>query len=199
MRKISRRQIWHTYVQESIWRVSKSFGHSLELLDELPIEEMTKHVFLSLGEGGVIRSAEEHFCSESTHVYKGVADRITADDAAALIGVDENRHVPILIGENAALAVQDAARARLNAETAMDVDQSASPLGEAPIKLVVLDGVLMGPTHCAYQDCAQDLAKACRGVFCVQHKIQHGILCHMHDCNDPKVPPNQTCVQHQNC
>ena len=198
MRKISCQQIWHTYVQESIRRVAKFSGHSLELLDELPIEEVTKHAFLSLGEGGVIRSAEDHFCSECTHVYKRVADRITADDPAALIGVDENHPVPILTGENAALAVQDAARARLNAETAMDVDRSSSPLEEAPIKLVVLDGVVMGLTHCAYQDCAQDLAKACRGVFCVQHEILCGTLCRMHDCDGLKVPPSQTCVQHQN-
>jgi len=88
-----------------------------------------------------------------THIYKRVADRITGDPAA-LIGVDENCHVPILIGENADLAVQDAARARLNAETAMDVNQSSSPLEEALIKLVVLDGVVMGPTHCAYHNCA---------------------------------------------
>jgi hypothetical protein len=121
-RRISRRQIWHTYVQESIRRVAKPSGHSLELLDELPIEEVTKHAFLSLGEEGVIRSAEDHFCSECTHDYKNVADRITADDPAGLIGVDENRVVPALIGENADLAVQDAARARLAAETAMDID-----------------------------------------------------------------------------
>ena len=33
----------------------------------------------------------------------------------------------ILTGEDADLAVQDAAQARLNAETAMDIDRSPSP------------------------------------------------------------------------
>jgi hypothetical protein len=35
--------------------------------------------------------------------------------------------VPALTGEDADLAVQDAAQARLNAETAMDIDRSPSP------------------------------------------------------------------------
>jgi hypothetical protein len=197
MRKITRRQIWHTYVQESIRRVAKSSGHLLELQDGLPIEEVTKHAFLALGEEGVIRSAENHFCSECTHDYKKTADRITGDDPAALLGVDENRHVPALIGEDADLAVQDAARARLDAETAMDIDQSPSPSEEAPVKLVVLDGVVMGPTHCAYDNCTQDLAKARSGVFCAHHEILRGNLCRMHDCDNPKIPPSQTCRQHQ--
>src|ERR1700719_102501 len=100
--------------------VAKSSGQSLELKDELPIEEVTKHAFMLLGEDGVIRSAENHFCSECTHDYKRTADQITGDDPAALIGVDENHDVPVLTGENADLAVQDAAQARLDAENAMD-------------------------------------------------------------------------------
>ena len=197
-RKISRRQIWHTYVQESIRNVAKSSGQSLELKDELPIEEVTKHAFMLLGEDGVIRSAENHFCSECTHDYKRTADQITGDDPAALIGVDENHDVPVLTGENADLAVQDAAQARLDAENAMDIDQSPSPFEESPVKLVVLDGVVMGPAHCAYDNCTQDLAQVPKAVFCVQHELLHGNLCRMHDCNNIKVPPSQTCVQHQN-
>jgi hypothetical protein len=47
-----------------------------------------------------------------------------------VLGVDENHDVPPLLGEDADLAVQDAAHARLNAQLAaqasddaMDVDQ----------------------------------------------------------------------------
>ena len=50
-RKISCQQIWHTYVQESIWRVAKASDQSLELTDEHPIAEVTKHAFILLGEG----------------------------------------------------------------------------------------------------------------------------------------------------
>src|SRR6202040_2214733 len=148
--------------QESIRNVAKSSGQSLELKDELPIEEVTKHAFMLLEEDGVIRSAENHFCSECTHDYKRTADQITGDDPAALIGVDENHDVPVLTGENADLAVQDAAQARLDAENAMDIDQSPSPFEESP---VVLDGVVMCPAHCAYDNCTQDLAQVPKAVF----------------------------------
>jgi hypothetical protein len=121
-RKLSRRQVWHAFVQESIRRIAQSSGHTLELQEGLPIEEVTKHAFLSLGEKGVVRSAENHFCSECTHNYKDTVDILTGDDPAALVGVDENRNVPVLTGEDADLAVQDAAQARLDAENSMDID-----------------------------------------------------------------------------
>jgi len=75
-RNISCQQIWHTYVQESIQRVAKASDQPLELSDELPIAEVTKHAFISFGEEGVIRSAEDHFCSEYTHTFKQTADII---------------------------------------------------------------------------------------------------------------------------
>jgi hypothetical protein len=94
----------------------------LELKDGLPIDDVTKHAFLSLGEKGVLRSAENHFYSDCTHDYKNTADIITGDDPAGLVGIDENRNVPVLTGDDAHLAVQDAAQARLEAENAMDID-----------------------------------------------------------------------------
>jgi hypothetical protein len=197
-RKISQRQIWHAFVQETVRSVAQSSGQALELSDGLPIDEVTKHAFITLGEEGVIRSAEDHFCSECTHDYKKTADRITGDDPAALLGVDENHTVPVLTGDNADLAVQDAAQARLNAENAMDVDRSLSPSEDTALKLVVLDGIVMGPTHCAYDNCTQDLANARTGVFCVLHEILRGNTCRMHDCDNPKVPPSHTCAEHQN-
>ena len=75
--------------------------------------------------------------------------------------------MPVLVGEGAELAIEDAARARLNAQLAadaMDVDhssQSSSSTEEAsPVKLVVMDGVVMGPTHCAFDDCIEELENA---------------------------------------
>jgi len=170
----------------------------LELADGLAIAEVTKQAFIQLGENGIIRNAENHFCSECTHEYKATPDRITGDDPAAVLGIDENHQVPVLTGEDAVLAVQDAARARFAAENAMDVDRSPSPDEEAsPVKMVVMDGVVMGPTHCAYGDCTQDLAKLKGGVLCVHHEILYGNLCRMHDCNRPKVALSHTCAQHQ--
>lgn len=143
---ISRRQVHHTFVQETIRNVAQASNTGLELLDGLPIDEVTKHAFNQLGENGIIRSAENHFCSECTHDYKPTADRITGDDPAALVGVDENQNVPALNGPDADLATRDAAQARLDAENAMAVDQNSTLTTAAPVKLIVMDGIVMGPT-----------------------------------------------------
>jgi len=211
-RKISRRQIWHTFVQESMRMVAKSSGVTLEMENGIPIEQVTKQAFIQLGDNGVIKCAQNHSCSECTHEYKESADRITGDDPAAVLGVDENHQVPALVGEGAELAVQDAAQARLNArlavqarsntDDAMDVDessQSSSSSEEAsPVTLVVMDGVVMGPTHCAFENCIEELKNARGGVFCARHEITHGNLCRMHDCDRPKVASAHTCAMHQN-
>jgi len=197
-RKISRRQIWHAYVQESLRVVAQASGHTLEIENGVPLEEVTRQAYIELGENGVIRSADQHFCSECTHDFKHTADRITGDDPAAVIGIDENHNVPALTGEDADLAAQDAAQAILDAENAMNIDEIPSPIEESPVKLVVLDGVVMGPKHCAYEDCTEGLKNTQRGVFCERHEILRGHLCRMHDCNNPKNLPSQTCVQHQN-
>ncbi|KIM74585.1 hypothetical protein PILCRDRAFT_79958, partial [Piloderma croceum F 1598] len=149
-RKISQRQIWHTFVQESIRTVAKPSGVTVEMPNGISIEEVTKQAFIQLGDNGVISSAHNHSCSECTHEYKETADRITGDDPAAVLGVDENHQVPVLVGEGAELAIEDAARARLNAQLAadaMDVDHSSQSSSSAeepsPVKLVIMDGVVM--------------------------------------------------------
>jgi CxC5 like cysteine cluster associated with KDZ transposases len=145
VRKVTRRQTWHAFVQETIRNVAKSSQHTLELPDGLGIEDLTKCAFQILGENGVIRSAENHFCSECTHDHKGTADRITGEDPAAIVGVDENRNVPVLTGEHADLAARDAAEARFNAQNVMEVDEDPDS-EKAPVKLVVVDGIVTGPT-----------------------------------------------------
>ena len=138
---ISRRQIWHTFVQETIRKVSQSCNTALELKEGLPIDEVTKHTFQQLGENGIIRSADNHFCPECTHDYKPTADQITGDE-----GIDENQNVPALNGPDTDLAAKNAAQARLDAENAMSVDSSSSSTAAAPVKMVVMDGIVMGPT-----------------------------------------------------
>ncbi|TDL25084.1 hypothetical protein BD410DRAFT_686070, partial [Rickenella mellea] len=87
-RKLSRRQVAAAYVQETIRRVAQSSGCQLTIADNLPIDQVTKEAFENLGENGIIRSAQDHFCSECTHPYKATADQIIREDPAALLGVD---------------------------------------------------------------------------------------------------------------
>jgi hypothetical protein len=157
-RKITRRHIWQAFVQELIRHVASSTEHTLELAEGLPIDQVTKQAFSILGEEGIIRSADQHSCSECTHAYKKTGDRITTDDPAALLGQDENRIVPALEGDDADLAAQDAAQARFNAQNATSNDDDDDQ--RAPVKLVVMDGQVMGPRHCAYDNCTSELSNA---------------------------------------
>ena len=83
--------------------------------------------------------------------------------------------MPALVGEDADLAVQDAAHATLNAQLAaqasddaMNVDQSSSSSSQStssteeasPVTLVVVDGVVVGPSHCAFDDCIEEVKNA---------------------------------------
>ena len=57
---------------------------------------MTIHAYETLGESGIIWSAENHFCSECTHTYKRTADILSGEDPAAVVGVDENCDIPAM-------------------------------------------------------------------------------------------------------
>ena len=90
-----------------------------------------------------------------------------------------------------------------SSSSAEDVDassQNSSSSEEAsPVSLVVMDGVVMGPTHCAFDNCIEAVENAQGGVFCARHEITHGNLCRMRDCDRPKVAPTHTCTIHKNC
>jgi len=197
-RKVTRRQIWQAFNQESVRIVAEASDCRLELPDGLRITEVTKQAFSILGEQGIIRSADGHSCSGCSQPFKKTADRITEEDPAALLGVDESGVVPALIGEDADLAVQDAALARFNANNAMDVDNDDNDEQKAERTMIVLDGMVVGPKHCAYDGCSGELANARQGVFCIEHELIRGSLCRMRDCQNPKADQSHACTQHQN-
>ena len=198
-RKLTYRQVWQAFVQESVRRIAQSSNQSLELPDGLKITELTKQAFAILGQEGIIGSAHGHSCSGCSQPYKKTADKITEDDPAGLLGVDENHEIPALMGEDADLAIQDAAQARFNANNAMDIDDNdENDEPKADRTMVVLDGIVVGVKHCAYEGCSGELANAQRGVFCIEHELMRGGLCRMRDCQNPKQDPTQACEQHQN-
>ena len=67
----------------------------------------------------------------------------------------------------------------------------------ASVKMVVVDGIVMGPTNCAYNDCTSDLINARGGAFCPFHETQYGAKYRVYDCQNPKINPSQACAQHQ--
>ncbi|KAJ3494541.1 hypothetical protein NLJ89_g10785 [Agrocybe chaxingu] len=76
-----------------------------------------------------------------------------------------------------------------------DLDEDDEQL---PVNMIVVDGIVVGPTHCAFEDCTNELANARGDPFCIMHEIAYGNRCHMVDCHEPKVFGTLACNQHQN-
>jgi hypothetical protein len=124
LNKLSRRQIWQAYVQESIRFIASKEDVDLIIEDGLPIDEITKEAYKYLGNQGIIQVALDHSCAECTQEYKSRADFIgNVDDDAATVGM----------GDVDANIIQG------------PVDTVQSDL-VAPVKMVVIDGIVMGHT-----------------------------------------------------
>jgi hypothetical protein len=211
-RKISRRQIWQAFIQESIRKIAAESRFDLELPDGLNIHEVTRHAFKILGEHGVIQSAANHVCSECTHEYKATADIIEENsDPAGLVGVDENCSVPAFAGgndnlipvEEEVVASDDRAdegssdQEKSSENDSMDVDEESS-IEHPPVQMIVLDGIVMGHKYCAMDGCFGELANYHSGVFCQLHEHALKLLCHIQGCQNHKVVGTKTFIEHQN-
>jgi len=185
--KLPRRHVWQTFIQESIRTVSNVLDITFETNDNLTIAELTHKAYSVLGENGGIRLSNGHACSECTQDYKATANFVPQNnDPAALLGVDENRIVPALANENAEIAnVPD------------ETMNAIPPIADAPVKMVVMDGVVMGPVHCAANNCTADLLNARGEAFCAAHVTQFGNQCRVVNCTNRKVQGTQACPQHQ--
>ena len=95
------------------------------------------------------------------------------------MGIDENSDTPSFVGTEAPLAAQDAANQRAYAATQNNPSTRERPVRtvKAPLKLVVLDGLVGGPQHCAFDNCTAELHNFCGGVFCLDHLLEYGSKC----------------------
>ena len=84
-KRITRRQVWQAFVQESIRSIASMSEIDLELQDGLAIDEVTTEAFTILGANGIVRVADGHTCSECTHEYKATADIIANPDSTATV------------------------------------------------------------------------------------------------------------------
>ncbi|KAF9488941.1 hypothetical protein BDN71DRAFT_1484984 [Pleurotus eryngii] len=56
----------------------------------------------------------------------------------------------------------------------------------ADVRMIVIDGIVMGPRHCAIAGCEAGLLNAQTGVFCQEHEEEMKDHCHMKGCNKNK-------------
>ena len=140
-RKITRCQIWHTFVQESIQSLASCSQVNLELEDGLALAQVTKQAFAILGDKGIIRASDQHHCSECTQKYKAQTSQLSLYDAAAIVGMDENGLVPRL--EVDIEASQDSPNPPSIPPSNI---MQASTGDSADVRMVVVDGLVIGPS-----------------------------------------------------
>ena len=127
----------------------------LVLEDNISVEEVTQGAYQHLGENGKIALALDHTCMECTQPYKNRADFVTNDDSAAIVGIDENQPVPVLVGEGAFQTYidrQNAQRSAIqqNRENTNSVS-AATEVSAGICNMVVVDGIVMEVQHCAFE------------------------------------------------
>jgi CxC5 like cysteine cluster associated with KDZ transposases len=149
-KKITRRQIWQAFVQESICSIAAASNINVELQDKLAIDDVTKEAFSLLGENGIICAVDQHACKECTQPYKQTADILSEIDSAAVVGVDENRTVPGLAEEVDQSNVETATQSNENAVQAQNTvsDDNDMDIDQAVVTMAVVDGIVFGPLVC---------------------------------------------------
>ena len=157
--------------------------------DNLAINEVTKEAFNTLGENGLIRAANQHHCTQCTQKYKATSDIVNGVDPAAVVGEDKNQTVPPILHTSSNSNTSNTI-SRQNIQTTVD-DESAV------VKLVIMDGIVMGPQHCTFDNCTADLASSCGGVFCSVHDIEYGAKCRIRGCFSSKISGTQACCKHK--
>jgi hypothetical protein len=185
--KVPRRQMWQTFTQESIRVVSQELEIIFEAPNNTSISELTYRAYDSLGEKGGIRLSDGHACSECTQDYKAIADWVPQNnDPAALLGVDDNGPVPAL------------AHGNLDVPNIPIQAPNAGPNAtQSPVKMVVMDGIVMGPVHCAAINCTADVINARGESFCATHVTLYANKCRIVGCGNIQVEDTQACHLHQ--
>ncbi|TFK43022.1 hypothetical protein BDQ12DRAFT_595713, partial [Crucibulum laeve] len=171
-------QIWHTFIQESIQTIATADNENLTVDDGLSIDELTKIAFSRLGDNGIIHASDQHSCDECTHPYKSKTDVVSSNDPAAVVGVDENTSVPGL--------QSNGTQETLN--PVIQAIESDINVNEEPAKVVmrVIDGIVMGPQCCAFEECTNALQNAQGGAFCEYHEHKYGVKCRVKGCKNQK-------------
>jgi hypothetical protein len=135
---LTRRQIWQAFIQQSVRTIAEECGIDAEFDDGLNITEVTTQAYSLLGENGIIRAADQHACAECTQKYKKTSD-VVFNDPAAVVGMDATDDNIPTMALNHEEAHVDLPQILDTADDEMDVDDIPN------IKMVVLDGVVMGP------------------------------------------------------
>ena len=125
---------------------------------------------------------------------------MTGNDPAAIVGVDENQPVPVLVEEDAFLAYIDYQNIQHNAVEQNTENTNSASISEVPVgicNIVVVEGIVIDVQHCAFEGCLAAFINTWEGVFCEAHELVYGDKCYIHGCEIIKVQDTQACMEHQ--
>jgi hypothetical protein len=125
--RVTRRQIWQAFVQESVRLLASEMQINLTIGDGLSVDEITREAFAILGNNGVLRAAHNHSCIECTQKYKESAQSLPHADNSAVVGMDD-------------------AGAGIASEITQTRSNSMNDEQASVVKMVVVDGIVMGHT-----------------------------------------------------
>ena len=67
-KKITRQQVWQSFIQESICSIAAMSNTNIELQDGLKIDDVTKEAFNVLGENGIEQLISMHLMNVLSHI-----------------------------------------------------------------------------------------------------------------------------------
>ena len=119
------------FVHESIRQVSYASGIDFSIRDSASIDEVTQAAFITLGNNGIIQSAENHSCAECSQPYRATSDIIlNLNDPSAILGVDDPVAAAVAHSSSNNPTSQ-------NSDSEMDVDIQN-------VTMIVVDGIVVG-------------------------------------------------------
>ncbi|TFK32840.1 hypothetical protein BDQ12DRAFT_701022 [Crucibulum laeve] len=160
---------------------NNSFGGKYDSIKNFRITQhqiwqafITKGAFLALGEEGMIQAGNLHSCNEYF---------ATGNDPASLVGMDDNIAVPPAQDQD-----EDPELNTLGHNIAINPNliQLQNENDYVDVKMVVMDGIVMGPQHCSYNNCTSDLMNTHGSVFCAVHDQEYACRQHIPQWNHYK-------------
>ncbi|KAH6902652.1 hypothetical protein BKA70DRAFT_1434983 [Coprinopsis sp. MPI-PUGE-AT-0042] len=79
----------------------------------------------------------------------------------------------------------------------VDGDPTAVEEEGAWVNMRMVDGIVMGPQHCAFPECKGALSSYRGKSYCDHHKWTRGHICRMEGCEELKVGATTACEAHQ--
>lgn len=178
---LTRRHVWQAFVQTSVREISETYGHPFLTPDGLNIDGVVEHANLQLQRDGAVPGTQSHQCAECVQPYRQPT-RVSGDSAATHGVEGSTTNAPPLAENVPTDAPSGSAQLVINGAT---------------VRMRVIDGIVMGPLHCAMEDCCEQLLDASKGVWCKEHYRQRGHLCHWKGCSRPLQEGTRACVNHQ--